>query len=79
MVIYDDSIGDIEDYVLKGQVYKIEIKQNRRNPYSVIKVANKLRVDGLEQSESQDKNAPNMNDGKIKWVWLNFYIPRKWM
>lgn len=75
--IYDDSIGDIEDYVLKGQVYKIEIKQNRRNPYSVIKVANKLRVDGLEQSESQDKNAPNMNDGKIKMGMVKFLYSEK--
>lgn len=65
--IYDDkSVGDIEEYVSRGIVHKIEKEQNRRNPNAVIKLANKLRIDGLEQKESNDIDAPNMNEGKLK-------------
>lgn len=64
--IYENSIGDIEEYVTQGIVQKIEKRQNRRNPDNVIKLANKLRDDGLEQKESDDSNAPNMVNGKLK-------------
>ena len=41
-------------------------KQNRRNLLSVINLGNKLRIDTLVQEPSEDKDAPNMQDGKIK-------------
>lgn len=64
--IYEKGVGDIEEYVSQGIVYKIEKEQNRRNPNTVIKLANKLRSDGLEQKESDDTDAPNMIDGRLK-------------
>lgn len=64
--IYETGVGDIETYVNEGIVSKVEKKQNRRNPQLVISVANKLRVDGLEQEPSDDINAPNMHAGRVK-------------
>lgn len=64
--IYDEGIGDIENYIKTGRVTKIEKKQNRRNPQKVIELANKLRTDGLMQQASDDANAPNMENGVIK-------------
>lgn len=75
--IYEKSIGDIEEYVSQGLVYKIEKRQNRRNPDAVIKLANKLRMDGLEQKESDDNNAPNMINGKIKKGSIKFLYSSK--
>lgn len=62
----EKSVGDIEKYISQGIVYKIEKEQNRRNPNVVIKLANKLRIDGLKQKESDDISAPNMIGGKLK-------------
>lgn len=70
--IYEKGVGDIEEYVSQGIVHKIEKKQNRRNPNTIIKLANKLRVDGLEQKESDDPEAPNMVEGKLKEGTLKF-------
>lgn len=66
--IYDDGIGNIDDY--KGEepdkVIEVKKRQNRRNPQKVIDLANRLRTDGLEQRPSEDEEAPNMVDGQIK-------------
>lgn len=59
--IYEGGVGDLEEYGLK----KIVKKQNRRNPRTVIEVANKFREDGIEQEPSTDYNAPNMENGHI--------------
>lgn len=66
--IYDDGIGNLDEY--KGdttntvtEVIKI---QNRRNPQLVIELANKLRQDGITQEPSDDLDAPNIVDGKVK-------------
>lgn len=59
--IYDDGIGTLEKYNLK----KIIKKQNRRNPRTVIKLANKFREDEMVQEPSTDYNAPNMENGHI--------------
>ncbi|KAA9338795.1 UvrD-helicase domain-containing protein [Adhaeribacter soli] len=64
--IYDDSIGNLGTYLAENKVVEIQKKQNRRNPNSVILLANQLRSDGLEQEPSQDQNAPNMRDGFVK-------------
>lgn len=64
--IYDRGVGDLNDYKHKGYVYEILKTQNRRNPLSVITLANKIRTDGLQQVPSRDKDAPNMENGEIK-------------
>ncbi|TMU76899.1 ATP-dependent helicase [Pseudomonas fluorescens] len=63
--IYDKGIGDLEAYKGAGKscVTEIKKKQNRRNPTSVIDLANKFRTDGLIQAPSNDHNAPNMKNG----------------
>lgn len=66
--IYDNGIGDLDEY--KGdeqeKVKEIKKEQNRRNPQFVINLSNKLRTDGIIQKPSDDKDAPNMNNGKVK-------------
>lgn len=76
--IYEDGIGDIQLYIDKGYVKEVEKKQNRRNPLSVINLANKIRTDSIEQIPSNDKNAPNMNGGKViqgdvKFVYSEYF------
>lgn len=66
--IYNNGIGDLDEY--KGdeqeKVKEIKKEQNRRNPQFVINLSNKLRTDGIIQKPSDDKDAPNMNNGKVK-------------
>ncbi|WAC11867.1 UvrD-helicase domain-containing protein [Dyadobacter pollutisoli] len=74
--IYDDSVGDLNAYIVNGSVKEVKKEQNRRNPNTVIDLANKLRSDGLQQRPSTDTNAPNMEagvvvDGNIKFVYSN--------
>jgi len=64
--IYDNTVGDLNDYLAAGTVHEVVKKQNRRNPQSVINIANRVRNDGLEQQPSDDEAAPNMLDGKVK-------------
>ena len=59
--IYDDGVGNLNQYSLT----KIVKTQNRRNPRAVIEVANKFREDDIEQVPSEDKKAPNMENGII--------------
>jgi DNA helicase II / ATP-dependent DNA helicase PcrA len=66
--IYDDGIGDLDEY--KGDepdtVKEVKKAQNRRNPQRIIDLANKLRTDGIEQEPSTDEKAPNMSGGQVK-------------
>lgn len=66
--IYDDGIGNIDDY--KGdeieKVKEVKKAQNRRNPQKVITLANRLRTDGIIQVPSNDVLAPNMDGGRVK-------------
>lgn len=64
--IYDYGIGDLNDFKGSGKNKVTEIKkeQNRRNPLSIIKLANRFRTDGLVQTPSNDESAPNMDNGK---------------
>ncbi len=64
--IYDKGVGDLQKYIEEGKVVDIPKTQNRRNPQSVITLANKLRIDNLQQEPSTDVSAPNMLDGKVK-------------
>lgn len=66
--IYDDGIGNLEQY--KGEaadtVKEVKKAQNRRNPRRIIDLANRLRTDGITQEPSADVKAPNMMDGQVK-------------
>lgn len=62
--IYDDTVGNLDAYADK--VKEIKKEQNRRNPSTVIDLANRLRTDGIVQVPSADINAPNMLDGELK-------------
>jgi DNA helicase-2/ATP-dependent DNA helicase PcrA len=65
--IYDDGVGDIDEYVKSGVIVEVKKSQNRRNPLSIIKLANKLRTDRIIQEPSKDNNAPNMlKNGQVK-------------
>lgn len=76
--IYNDGIGEIEEYLVsdvnqEGCVYEVQKKQNRRCPQAVIDLANKLRLDTLQQEPSTDVSAPNMHDGHVKDGSVSFY------
>ena len=67
--IYENSVGNLDEYrgEEEDKVQEVKKQQNRRNPKLVIELANRLRTDGLVQTVSNDKNAPNMKkDGTLK-------------
>lgn len=66
--IYDDGVGDLNQYGLT----KIIKTQNRRNPRAIINVANKFREDGIKQIPSDDINAPNMENGSVREGCVKF-------
>ena len=70
--IYETGVGDIDGYIEQGIVVKVTKEQNRRNPQSVIDIANALRTDGLFQQPSDDISAPNMENGIVKQGTVKF-------
>lgn len=74
--IYEDSVGNLTDYITSGKVFEIKKEQNRRNPKLVFDLANKLRTDGITQVPSTDILAPNMKDGVIKDGIITFYYSK---
>jgi DNA helicase-2/ATP-dependent DNA helicase PcrA len=68
--IYDNTVGNLDAY--KGEeddrVREVKKQQNRRNPKLVIDLANRLRTDGLIQTESEDLN---IKLGDIKFLYSN--------
>ncbi len=66
--IYDDGIGDLDEYGLT----KIVKNQNRRNPRVIIEIANRFRNDAIKQIPSDDINAPNMENGIIREGYVKF-------
>lgn len=48
--IYDDGIGDVEEYIANGLLKKVEKEDNYRCSEHVIKFINQLRNDGLKQA-----------------------------
>jgi DNA helicase-2/ATP-dependent DNA helicase PcrA len=73
--IYDDGIGNLNEYlqIEEPLLFEVKKKQNRRNPQRIITLANLLRTDGLEQEPSKDNQAPNMINGKVKEGNVKFY------
>lgn len=73
--IYDDRIGNLDDYLKTKVVTEVKKIKNRRNPKLVYELANKLRTDGIQQTHSNDENAPNMISkdevklGEIKFIY----------
>lgn len=90
--IYDDGIGNLDNYLKNGLVKEVKKIQNRRNPKLVIELANRLRTDGIEQEPSKDMTAPNMEktgqvkEGKIMFIhsknedvqMVKDYLETKW-
>lgn len=71
--IYDDGIGNLNNYIEEGLVKEVKKEQNRRNPRLVYELANKLRTDGIVQRPSSDLKAPNMmDDGQVKEGRIKF-------
>lgn len=70
--IYETGVGDIDRYIEQCIVVKVIKEQNRRNPQSVIDIANALRTDGLIQQPSDDISAPNMENGVVKQGTVKF-------
>lgn len=70
--IYNDGVGDLKNYIENGEIIEIQKKQNRRNPLKVIELANKIRTDGLIQEPSDDIEAPNMENGRVKLGEIKF-------
>jgi DNA helicase-2/ATP-dependent DNA helicase PcrA len=73
--IYDNTVGNLDEYkgAIDNKVREVQKQQNRRNPKLVIDLANRLRTDGLVQTESNDENAPNMNEeGALKNGHIQF-------
>lgn len=56
--IYDNTVGNLDEYIgdEPNTVQQIIKSQNRRNPLSIIELANKLRTDGIRQIPSEDTN-----------------------
>jgi DNA helicase-2/ATP-dependent DNA helicase PcrA len=66
--IYGNT-GDITPFIPKV-VTNIIKTDNRRNPTSVINLANKLRTDDLVQVSANDANSPNYNKaGSINFIY----------
>lgn len=72
--IYDNTVGNLDEYTgnESNTVQQIVKSQNRRNPLSIIELANKLRTDGIRQIPSEDKQAPNMINGDVKQGGISF-------
>lgn len=66
--IYDDGIGNLDQYIgdAEDTVKEVKKTQNRRSPRRIIDLANRLRTDGITQEPSTDGKAPNMTDGQVK-------------
>jgi len=74
--IYENSVGDLKDYVASDDAMEIKKSQNRRNPRFVYELANKLRSDGITQGPSEDSAAPNMLEGNVKDGNISFYYSK---
>ena len=72
--IYNNRIGNLDEY--KGEndeeVREVKKEQNRRNPQSVINLANQLRTDGIKQVPSDDPSSPNMDEREVKQGEIKF-------
>lgn len=72
--IYNKRVGNLGEY--RGdnddEVREVKKEQNRRNPLSVINLANQLRTDGITQVPSDDPDAPNMIDKEVKEGKISF-------
>lgn len=69
--IYDDSDIKLLDSYKLAKIYK---RENRRNPSKIIELANKFRLDKMQQIPSDDVSAPNMENkhvltGTVKFVY----------
>lgn len=67
-----DGVGSINEFVTSEDVKEVIKDNNRRNPESVIHLANLLRDDGVKQRPADDASSPNFNKvGSIKFIYSN--------
>lgn len=70
--IYDEGGREIDESLINDSeqqrgITKIEKQLNRRNPQTIIDLANIIRSDGLRQEAAKNSKAPNNDsDGEIK-------------
>lgn len=74
--IYDDGVGDVQNYIATGALVEVKKEQNRRNPRLVFELANRLRTDGIVQHASDDLTAPNMHKGSVRDGHVRFYYTK---
>jgi len=79
--IYQDG-NNLSEYLGdKGnnipQIIEVPKKVNRRNPQSVIDLANNIRLDPLKQKAEINSDAPNNKDGAIKQGNTKFIYSKK--
>ena len=70
--IHQSNVSYFQDYFTSAHVQRVNKPDNRRNPATVINLANRIRTDGLEQRPSDDPQAPNMREGKVKEGSIRF-------
>ena len=77
--IYDGSVGNLDMYLKECLVKEVQKTENRRNPQSIINLANQLRTDNLKQKPSIDANATNINkkNGQVKQGCAMFIYSKK--
>jgi DNA helicase-2/ATP-dependent DNA helicase PcrA len=79
--IYQDG-NNLSEYLEDNgnnipQIIEVQKKINRRNPQSVIDLANNIRLDPLKQNAEINPYAPNNKDGAIKKGRAKFVYSKK--
>jgi len=70
--IYQDRIGNLQNYIKKGLVKEIRKTYNWRCPETVIGLLNKIRTDGIQQKRKikPDEVDKDLN-GSVKFIYSN--------
>ena len=71
--IHQSDVAYFQQYFHSANVQRVDKPDNRRNPQAVIDLANRIRMDGLKQTPSDDPEAPNMKEGKVKAGSVRFF------
>ena len=71
--IHQKDVAYFQEYFRSANVQRVAKPDNRRNPDTVIGLANRIRTDGLRQTPSDDPEAPNMCGGSAKEGSVRFF------
>lgn len=75
--IHQSDVAYFQQYFHSANVQRVDKPDNRRNPATVINLANRIRTDGLKQHPSDDPHAPNMRGGVVKEGSAQFFYSRE--